>query len=102
MPLNSLYIKAVLRAALIIYIALAASAGCSSGGQGSQSEGDSDRNTEPLINRFPIDGMVDLSGFEDVSQAQFSIFDETGAPAGDVTLRYAFVNDNRNLYFAFS
>jgi Tol biopolymer transport system component len=67
---------------------------CSSGGGASL--------PVPLAEKYAIDGVVDLSAFPNVQQQVIDIKDSfgTGTTVGTTTLRWAMVNDERNLYIA--
>jgi len=56
----------------------------------------------PLAERYVIDGVVDLSVFPTVQQQVIDMKESfgTGTPVGTTTLRWAMVNDERNLYIA--
>ncbi len=70
---------------------------CSSGGSsGSGGPG------QPVAERFPIDGVVDLDAFETVHEATVSLQSDLGEGVVVRTslLRWAFANDDRSLYVA--
>jgi len=56
----------------------------------------------PLAEQYAIDGVVDLSAFPGVQEKTVDMVSSlgTGTKVGTTTLRYAIVNDERNLYIA--
>jgi hypothetical protein len=75
-------------------------------GCGDSSNSSSGGNTNlpsPLGDTYPIDGVVDLSDFATVYALDIDIRDNAGQGAivKTSTLRWAIINDDRNIYFAF-
>jgi hypothetical protein len=81
-----------------IILAAALLAGCGGGG----GSGRSGVMAAPIGERYPIDGIVDLSGFAAVNVVTVDIRDGlgTGVLVKQITVRWAFANDDRCLYFA--
>ncbi|MHC4608408.1 MAG: hypothetical protein ACYTAF_15970, partial [Planctomycetota bacterium] len=52
---------------------------------------------KPLSERFPLDGKVDLAALEGVQEKELHFL---GTEAKSTTLRWAFANDDRDLYVA--
>ena len=84
-------------AALLFMMPLAFLGSCSSGGGSSVGA-----LPVPLAERYMIDGVVDFSAFPTVHQQVIDMKSAfgTGASVGTMTLRWAMVNDERNLYIA--
>ena len=72
---------------------------CSSGGGGGDS---GSALPKPLAEQYPIDGIVDLSSLSSVHTQTIDMVDSlgTGTLVKTTTLRWAAVNDERNLYIA--
>jgi hypothetical protein len=84
-------------ASLLCTMLFASLGSCSSGGGTS-----SGALPVPLAEQYVIDGIVDFSAFPTVQQQLIDMKGGfgTGASVGTTTLRWAMVNDERNLYIA--
>lgn len=73
-----------------------------SGSGSSSSSSSSGGQPLALVQRYPIDGVVDFSAFSNVSQRTVSIRADLdgGAEVATTNLRWAIVNDDQDIYFA--
>jgi hypothetical protein len=82
---------------LLIPLALAA---CGGGG-GPEAPGASPFPLEVLASRFPVDGKVEWSALSGIRETTVDFLPSTGGSAAKrTTLRWAFANDDRDLYVA--